>query len=93
MGVLGYYGYEDISIHPPREGWDNVARLLDAHGFEFQSTHPARGGTAINDRVQHEGEFQSTHPARGGTMSRACSTHMVLRFQSTHPARGGTMGG
>ena len=35
-----------ISIHPPREGWDALARLgYSDEQIIFQSTHPVRGGT------------------------------------------------
>ena len=36
-----------ISIHPPREGWDLLqAVVLPLFFFQFQSTHPVRGGTS-----------------------------------------------
>ena len=35
---------------------------------EFQSTHPARGGTLEAFREFVGLVFQSTHPARGGTL-------------------------
>ena len=34
-----------ISIHPPREGWDRGYMAAQRQDPEFQSTHPARGGT------------------------------------------------
>ena len=67
-GTADYYaGYaeEDISIHPPRAGWDaeELGRvLLD---LAFQSTHPVRGGTSgWFDKSDKEGI--SIHPPRAG---------------------------
>ena len=36
----------DISIHPPRMGWDSHVRVHQSAAPQFQSTHPAWGGTA-----------------------------------------------
>ena len=36
-----------ISIHPPREGWDEGKPGYAAFKWRFQSTHPARGGTGL----------------------------------------------
>ena len=33
----------------------------------FQSTHPARGATAVEAHPDLDYTFQSTHPARGAT--------------------------
>ena len=55
---------------------------------EFQSTHPARGGT-IRDHKQHDAtsQFQSTHPARGGTgVQNVDSLDAMI---SIHPPRTG----
>ena len=57
-----------ISIHPPREGWDEQAGIF---GIIFDiSIHPPREGW--DDRparvVQAVPVFQSTHPVRGGTV-------------------------
>ena len=35
-----------ISIHPPREGWDEAFWAALAVAAGFQSTHPVRGGTS-----------------------------------------------
>ena len=35
----------NISIHPPREGWDTSDGSVDMMATIFQSTHPVRGGT------------------------------------------------
>ena len=57
----------------------------------FQSTLPARGGTALLRPFGYLLQFQSTLPARGGTEESA-RTFRKKRFQSTLPARGGTFG-
>ena len=37
----------EISIHPPREGWDGIlGKNIYNNHWKFQSTHPVRGGTA-----------------------------------------------
>ena len=38
-----------------------------APSFQFQSTHPMRGGTRGQAAGVARGRFQSTHPMRGGT--------------------------
>ena len=38
---------EEISIHPPRAGWDMVPLTSQRDIYEFQSTHPVRGGTSF----------------------------------------------
>ena len=56
-----------ISIHPPREGWDD--RRKEEKRRAYISIHPPREGwdeIAAYQRAYREA-FQSTHPARGGT--------------------------
>ena len=38
---------DGISIHPPRAGWDLMDKYHKTLEGLFQSTHPVRGGTAI----------------------------------------------
>ena len=45
QGAHDAYYNGDISIHPPREGWDTKNRVDAKRYLRFQSTHPARGGT------------------------------------------------
>ena len=54
-----------ISIHPPREGWDNQRPPMSGATRTFQSTHPVRGGT---ERLHESdfGVFISIHPPREG---------------------------
>ena len=57
----------EISIHPPREGWDLSCCWLGKAMEQFQSTHPVRGGTTYRSFRKRRYRFQSTHPVRGGT--------------------------
>ena len=78
-----------ISIHPPHAGWDFRLSLFRAREGPFQSTHPMRGGTCVDQRAPAPLGFQSTHPMRGGTRYGGYSP-ICQQFQSTHPMRGGT---
>ena len=64
---VGFLLDSQISIHPPRMGWDIVARILSIQRLLFQSTHPVWGGTdsLLGDSTRKV--FQSTHPVWGGT--------------------------
>ena len=72
-----------ISIHPPREGWDAEATRNMMRDTEFQSTHPARGGTARFVRCPfHQENFNpptprgvGRHAARRGRQSHRISIH------------------
>ena len=58
----------NISIHPPRMGWDPFLSSFGRSNKQFQSTHPAWGGTAVGIETMTPAQlFQSTHPAWGGT--------------------------
>ena len=53
----------EISIHPPREGWDLVNRSTIIPPSLFQSTHPARGGTLMGCAAQQgSGDFNPPTP-------------------------------
>ena len=83
-----YTNYLEISIHPPREGWDYNSCAYVARYMLFQSTHPVRGGTVfMHTLVAMQIEFQSTHPVRGGTM--AVLMDAAPYFISIHPPREG----
>ena len=57
----------DISIHPPRVGWDASIQRKRAIAVPFQSTHPVWGGTGYYWIAACGNQFQSTHPVWGGT--------------------------
>ena len=57
--------YAEISIHPPREGWDNRPKSCKFPSFTFQSTHPVRGGTS-GCRARTHASSISIHPPREG---------------------------
>ena len=82
----------EISIHPPREGWDGLFAFQGSFPARpFQSTHPVRGGTYFFF-VPNRLVWISIHPPREGWDTRK-STHKETprTFQSTHPVRGGTV--
>ena len=77
----------DISIHPPREGWDELGTVVCGNGFI--SIHPPREGW---DRYRFMSPmfppiFQSTHPVRGGTY--APYADITQYCISIHPPREG----
>ena len=82
----------DISIHPPRVGWDIKGNREKVNIAKFQSTHPVWGGTlAVFVLVYFI--VISIHPPRvgwdGGNLRRI---RFLNEFQSTHPVWGGTPG-
>ena len=80
---------QEISIHAPREGGDNVQYLGLQHLQLFQSTPPARGATHLPPKRKPDLQFQSTPPARGATCRWTAGICSDI-FQSTPPARGAT---
>ena len=77
----------NISIHPPREGWDNTTHWEQP--VEYISIHPPREGWDMGSSIV-PGElvlFQSTHPVRGGTSVVTSKTDTVAI--SIHPPREG----
>ena len=77
-----------ISIHPPREGWDDKI-TSEIEKAETISIHPPREGWDICNCIfrQHGNSFQSTHPVRGGTeIALMLAAAMVI---SIHPPREG----
>ena len=49
--ITKFFGFREISIHPPREGWDLYADDYYLDCYVFQSTHPVRGGTSLQDEI------------------------------------------
>ena len=82
----------NISIHPPREGWD----LVWEHWKEFFgiSIHPPREGWDDDAVTTANTAWDiSIHPPREGWDERCViCVHIYNGFQSTHPVRGGTNG-
>ena len=76
-----------ISIHPPRGGWDAVWIREISNHWPFQSTHPVGGGTSIRAPGRASPPI-SIHPPRGGwDRHQPCmGLHPVI---SIHPPRGG----
>ena len=56
-----------ISIHAPREGCDHKDLMRYRDAMAFQSTHPVRGATHYEIKLNPITIFQSTHPVRGAT--------------------------
>ena len=52
----------EISIHPPREGWDSGRADGLTSYPEFQSTHPVRGGTAKHIRYDGGNDLHFNPP-------------------------------
>ena len=89
MFSCGSFYFQEISIHPPREGWDAPSCCVFKSRSGFQSTHPVRGGTPGAPVAWPAScRFQSTHPVRGGT---AGKVHMLTPTEviSIHPPREG----
>ena len=75
----------DISIHPPRVGWDSGVSQQLICMIEFQSTHPAWGGTSTAPCTPSPLRFQSTHPAWGGTAPIPTPTATICYFNPPTP--------
>ena len=77
----------NISIHPPRAGWDLVSLIRQAVGGDFNPPTPCGVGPAVKHGDAGTDRFQSTHPVRGGTTAAAsCIRHRSI---SIHPPRVG----
>ena len=77
-----------ISIHPPREGWDVRHARLHSSPQIFQSTHPARGGTASFRTIIRRMRYFNPPTPRG--VGPSSSTLWVMLFLiSIHPPREG----
>ena len=80
---------QEISIHPPRVGWDPVQRSPPLITSYFNPPTPCGVGPSHLMPFSSRRRFQSTHPVWGGT-SPFPSKFFSLKFQSTHPVWGGT---
>ena len=79
---------EEISIHAPRTGSDEVTAWQMQEFTSFQSTLPARGATGLRTTWTMRCRFQSTLPARGATPMRVRDRRMVCI--SIHAPRTGS---
>ena len=57
---------KEISIHPPRVGWDQWNSYAGREWKRFQSTHPVWGGTCCPVYYRHSHHQISIHPPRVG---------------------------
>ena len=88
--LLTFAACAEISIHPPRVGWDFSSRPPPRARWTFQSTHPVWGGT-MSVLLSHPLRHISIHPPRVGWDSHGVGHSFVsVQFQSTHPVWGGT---
>ena len=78
---------QEISIHPPRGGWDLAINSRFRRSFRFQSTHPVGGGTLRSRRFRRSAPI-SIHPPRGGwdVLTHGPGGKLTI---SIHPPRGG----
>ena len=58
---------EQISIHPPRVGWDNSVLNALSASRNFNPPTPCGVGPDVNRLTSRRRGFQSTHPVWGGT--------------------------
>ena len=80
----------NISIHPPREGWDGDYGYKAAVKAGI-SIHPPREGWDTLPGSFYHSMIISIHPPREGWDTNAILSILAIpRFQSTHPVRGGT---
>ena len=76
---------EDISIHPPREGWDSGAPETSLCIWYFNPPTPRGVGRSARASARQLDLFQSTHPARGGTLW--CHPTQYPIFEQSVPVR------
>ena len=82
-----------ISIHAPREGCDIGWTNRHTRPKRFQSTHPVRGATLM-EQIACDLLDISIHAPREGCDARYAPIWTKTgRFQSTHPVRGATAAG
>ena len=67
-----------ISIHPPREGWDDCTPENILQHLKFQSTHPVRGGTLMLPPLATFSPI-SIHPPREGWDDGLPECYIMLR--------------
>ena len=76
-----------ISIHPPRAGWDCYMGGHAADGGNFNPPTPCGVGQPQVEMNLQVLTFQSTHPVRGGTNDFAAD--VFIKLISIHPPRAG----
>ena len=79
--------YINISIHPPRGGWDYSGRTLLSDQRYFNPPTPWGVGLQTALSLPSPPSFQSTHPVGGGT-GPCCPCYGGSHI-SIHPPRGG----
>ena len=77
----------NISIHPPRVGWDSECRCSSQTAWNFNPPTPCGVGREVEGYLADFQIFQSTHPVWGGTghQLEALRIHEI----SIHPPRVG----
>ena len=69
LAVSGGLAVQDISIHAPHTGRDQIITHAGCQRYRFQSTRPIRGATFLPScRAFSTAAFQSTRPIRGATI-------------------------
>ena len=74
-----------ISIHAPLAGCDRISSRNTVQNTGFQSTHPLRGATALDQWYDSMRRFQSTHPLRGATRRRSGLLNVKQHFNPRTP--------
>ena len=80
--------YDEISIHAPREGGDEMSFPASVPSLEFQSTPPARGATCAVYGVRTRGQISIHAPREGGDAIRLLQLWQRPDF-NPRPPRGG----
>ena len=80
-----------ISIHAPREGSDDLLATGDFTSIAFQSTLPARGATNADTLDIILFDISIHAPREGSDLLYSCWIKKFHVFQSTLPARGATL--
>ena len=80
-----------ISIHAPREGGDGALMERERVYFEFQSTPPARGATAVSHPSRSCKTYFNPRPPRGGRQRQVRQTGGEPDDFNPRPPRGGRL--
>ena len=82
-------GIVPISIHAPHAGCDDTFPPTGTTLVVlFQSTHPMRGATELDDNGAVKIPFQSTHPMRGATLNLSTTAFGTLAISIHAPHAG-----
>ena len=81
----------DISIHPPRVGWDDIVPFQTPPPRYFNPPTPCGVGLICNFQRLLEIDFNPPTPCGVGLES-TWTGAAKIQFQSTHPVWGGTAG-